>query len=171
MLWSFHQLCANLGPGVPLPRGLVRKPAAAGGRGHMVWNQRVAWVGGVRLAVGGLGIPQRTACNCGHVDTEKWGPVTVFRWSSCLVRTREDDGFYKTKVKQRQRFILRLLIVQHRKIKPLSRRFNIIVIPALKGRSSNEKSFHCFNLTHFFFLGRFPAMLRLSDLSRLVSNW
>lgn len=42
-------------------------------------NSGFGWVGGVRWVVGGWGLPQHMACNCGLVDSEKGGPVMVFR--------------------------------------------------------------------------------------------
>lgn len=42
-------------------------------------NGGFGWVGGVRCVVGGWGLPQNMACNCGLVDAEKGGPVMVFR--------------------------------------------------------------------------------------------
>lgn len=66
------------GLGVPL---VSEKWGEAGGRGRWVPLQRVVWVGGVGSAVGGWGLPQHTACNCGLVHGEKGGPVMVFRWA------------------------------------------------------------------------------------------
>lgn len=77
--------------GLPPLCGLEEKRVATWGREHLVWDQSVVWVGGVRVAVGKWKLPQHMACNCGLVDSEKWGCVMVFGWSHwwALVEERE----------------------------------------------------------------------------------
>lgn len=91
--------------------GLEKKSvAAAGGRELLVCDQSVVWVGGVWVAVGERSLPQHMACNCGLVDSEKWGSVLVFRWSCwwALVKERKSLSFTLALNEQKFLFVKKL---------------------------------------------------------------
>lgn len=66
------------------------------GRGCLVWDQSVVWVGGVRPVVGGWGggLLQHMVCNCGLVHTENGG--SVMKLMTCfLLQHQTSSRFFQ----------------------------------------------------------------------------